>query len=333
LKFSFPLPTCVEGLNHPPGTIKPAELIALARAAENLGFYALWANDHLAPWPGLQEAHSEPLNWYEILIASACCASVTTRIKLGLGVIVVPLRDPVLLAKQVATLDALSGGRVLLGVGIGTMREEFDALRPRDAKANRGRMLDEALAAMHLLFGQAPASFSGKYYAFDNVSLYPKPLQRPLPLYVSGQVDATLRRAARYGAGLMLSANRTQDIAARVDKLSAALRTAGRAGERLDITMCPVLCLDPVHERAVARFLDSSVGRRFAASGTSVNAERLASKHLIGTPEEVAERIRDWASAGMTHCAPLHIVAESAAEMIEQMHAYAEDLVPLCGCV
>lgn len=331
MKFSFPLPTCTEGLNQPPGSIGPEDVIELARTAEKLGFDAVWANDHLAPWPALRAADAGPYNWYDVLISLACCARATSTIKLGLGVVVVPFREPVVLAKQVATLDAFSGGRVLFGVGIGTQREEFEALRPGPAKANRGRMLDETLAAIDALFNQAEASFSGTYYAFEKVALDPKPVQKPLPIYISGKVAATLERAARYGSGLMLLGGSPEIIRERVAALGAALEAAGRDLSEIDVAACPAISLDTTRERAVKRFLDAPVGHRFTSwTNSPAEIEDMIGRQIIGTPEQAAERVVAWGEAGMTHFAPQHIAARTAGEMSEQMHMIAEELIPLC---
>lgn len=331
MKFSYPLPTCTEGLNQPPGTIGPADVIELAQEAERLGFDAVWANDHLTPWPALRAADPQPYNWYDALIALACCARETTTIKLGLGVIVAPFREPVVLAKQVATLDAFSGGRTLFGVGIGASREEFEALRPGPAKANRGQMLDETLAAIDLLFNQAEASFSGKYYSFEEVALDPKPIQKPLPIYISGKVEATLERTARYGAGLMLPGGSPEYFRERVEALGIALDKAGRDISEIDVVACPAMSLDTTRERALRRFLDNPVGQRFMSFGSNpAEVEAIIGRQIIGTPAEATERIGQWAEAGMTHFAPQHIAGRSAAAMREQMHVFAEELMPLC---
>src|SRR5262245_57489911 len=194
----------MEGLNQPPATIRPPDILRIAQEAEALGLDSLWANDHLTPWPKLRQPDPRPYNWYEILITTAWCARATTRIKLGLGVIVVPFRDPLILAKQIATLDVLSGGRVLLGVGIGTVRDEFEILQPRKRTANRGAMLDETLQALDRLLNQAEAGFGRQHYAFEKIALDPKPVQKPLPLYLSGQVSETLHRVATRATGLMV---------------------------------------------------------------------------------------------------------------------------------
>ncbi len=327
MKFGFLLPTCMEGLNQPPACIRPADIIRIAREAEGLGLYSLWANDHLAPWPKLRQQDSRPYNWYEMLITTACCASVTTRIKLGLGVIVVPFRDPLLLAKQIATLDALSGGRVLFGVGIGTVRDEFEILQPRQKKANRGAMLDESLEAIGLLLNEPEASFGGEYYAFEKISLYPKPAQNPLPLYISGQVSETLSRVAKRATGTMVMGCPPAALRTRVDALAVEMEKAGRKVSELDVALSLAVSIESTHERAIERFRNSYVGRRLLAR---FQLDQLVQGHLIGTPEEVAERITALGQAGMTHCAPQHIAADRFEEMLEQMHRYADDVIPRC---
>jgi len=331
MKFSWVLPTCMQGLNHPPGFGGPDELIKIAQTAEKLGLYGLWANDHIAPWPKLRQAYSKPLSWHEILMSTAFCAGATKKIKLGLGVIVAPFREPVLLAKQVATLDVFSGGRVLLGMGLGFPRDEFEILRPRQVKANRARMLEETLEAFRLINDEADASFNGKYYAFEKLALYPKPLQKPLPLYLSGEVPNTLERIAKYGAGLMVIGGPDEALRKRVDELGAALAKVGRDISEIDVAISLAVSLDTTHEAAVKRFLASYVGRRFSSRArTPEDLDKIIKGNLVGTPQEVAERVEGMAKAGMTHSAPQHIAAESMSDMMEQMHIYAEELAPLC---
>jgi probable F420-dependent oxidoreductase len=327
VKFGFLLPTCMEGLNQPPATIRPADILRIAREAEALGLDSLWANDHLAPWRKLRQQDPRPYAWYEILVTTAWCASVTTRIKLGLGVIVVPFRDPLLLAKQLATLDALSGGRVLFGVGIGTVRDEFEILQPRQKKASRGAMLDESLEILALLLGQPEATFSGEHYAFEKIALDPKPVQKPFPLYISGQVSETLHRVATWATGLMVMGCPPAALRTRLDALAAEMEKAGRKMSELDVALSLAVSIEPTHERAVERFRNSQVGRRLLGR---LELDQVVKGHLIGTPEAVAERIVALGEAGMTHTAPQHIAADRFEEMVEQMHRYAEDVVPRC---
>ncbi len=332
MKFSFPLPTCMEGLNQPPGFGSAEDLVKIAETAEALGFYAVWANDHVAPWPRLREAAKQPLNWYDSLISTSYCARATSTIKLGLGVVVVPFRDPVILAKQVATLDQFSGGRVVMGVGVGTPRDEFATLRPRDVRSNRGEMVDELLEAIDLLWNRPAAAFNGKYYQFEELEAYPKPVQSPLPIYVSGGAPATLKRVARYGSGLLMSSGPIDSMRSRVDDLERELAQAGRDISEVDVAVSFAVSLASTSEKAQERFFDSHVGHRFMSWATDEETvEGMIGRNLVGTPEEAAEHIRQRAEAGMTHCAPQHIAAESVDEMMEQMHIYAEQVVPLCA--
>jgi len=330
VRFSFSIPNCTERLNQPAAFAGPDRLVELARTAERLGLYALWANDHLAPWPKLGAAGGDPPNWYEAIVTMACCASATTRIRIGFGVIVVPYREPVLLAKQVATLDAFSNGRVLLGVGIGAVRDEFRTLRPRERKPDRGGRLDEPRAALVRLFNEREASFAGRHYAFEKLSLCPRPVQEPLPIYLAGAVPATLKRVARFGAGLMVARSSPDELSAWIAELGVALEEVGRELREIDVVSCPVLRLDATREAAAKRALDSHIGRRFTGAGDPAEVERLLATQLVGTPQDVAERIAAQAEAGVTHCAPPHVVAETFDEMMEQMHRYAEDVIPLC---
>ena len=328
MRFSFPYPTCVEALNHPVGLAQPAELLDLARRVEDHGLYAIWSTDHLVPWA---EAHIDakpgPPNWYDILIAMACAASVTSSVKLGLGVVVVPFRDPVILAKQVATLDAFSQGRVLFGVGLGVTREEFVRLRPRERKANRGRMLDEALAAMRALFTEPSASFEGEYYAFNELAFAPRPVQQPLPIYLSGTVDATLRRTAQYGQGLMITGCAPTAFAERCDHLRVEMEAVGRQVSEIDIVFSPNVVLDDSHDRAVEQFAASRIGKRYL-SRTGMTPEAGAAANMVGTAEEVAERLHEFTEAGMTHCQPAHIGVETFGAYLDQFHRFVDRVIP-----
>src|SRR5919204_6107378 len=156
LEFGVGLPTCREGVAYPVGYVRPSDFVRIAQRAEQLGFDSLWANDHLTTPHILQRTLDEPPKFYEPLITFAAVAAATRAIRLVLSVVVLPEREPVLLAKQIATLDDLSGGRVTLGVGIGAYREEFEAVHPARSKLNRGALLDEGIAALRRLFDEPP---------------------------------------------------------------------------------------------------------------------------------------------------------------------------------
>src|SRR5439155_21818446 len=118
--------------------------------AEQLGYYSLWGNDHLATPHVIRNTLTAPANFYEPILTFATLANVTERLRFMLSILVLPQREPVLLAKQIATLDVLSEGRVMLGVGIGGYRDELEAVRPDLKAAHRGRLLDEGLQGLLL---------------------------------------------------------------------------------------------------------------------------------------------------------------------------------------
>src|SRR6185436_6280145 len=119
MRFSVHLPTCTEGLVNPVPFAEPADFVRIARMAERLGYDGVWGNDHITAAPYVRTRYADPPNFYEVLITLATVGAVTERVQLGTAVMVLPLRDPVLLAKQVATLDRLTGGRAVLAVGVG----------------------------------------------------------------------------------------------------------------------------------------------------------------------------------------------------------------------
>ena len=184
MKFGYGIPCCREGITLPADMVTTEGMIRLALAADSLGFYSVWFDDYRAPTPAMNISYSQAPNWYEPLTTMTYLASITKKVRLGTGVMVLPLREPVLLAKQLATLDTLSGGRIFLGVGLGLYREEFEILNPLKRGAHRGQMLDEILEALDVLFSQDVANFAGGYFEFKGISnlrifhSFPNPLRR-----------------------------------------------------------------------------------------------------------------------------------------------------------
>jgi probable F420-dependent oxidoreductase len=231
------------------GSRVEAELAAaLGRGAEERGFESIWMGEHVVEL----ERHADPYPYSadgelprmvdggmgEPLIALAFIAACTARIRLATGVCILPQRNPVYLAKEIATLDRLSRGRVDLGVGIGWQREEFAACgAPWE---ERGRRADEYLALLRALWCESPACFDGRYWQLPECRQLPAPLQKPHPpLHVAGESDAALRRAARFGQGWLgyLTVDRARE---RIDRLGTLLREHGRARHDLEVTIVPL---------------------------------------------------------------------------------------------
>jgi probable F420-dependent oxidoreductase len=170
----------------------PRSMVETARAAEELGFRALWTSDHLlAPSTLPQFAHV-----YEPLIVLSHLAAVTSRIRLGTSVIVLPMRSPFVVAKQAATLDQMANGRLILGIGVGSYGDEY--VNVHADFHTRGARLDEAIRMFRHLWSGSREPFAGKFYGFQDGVFEPLPVQREkLTLLIGGRSDAALRRAGR----------------------------------------------------------------------------------------------------------------------------------------
>ena len=185
----------VNMVNFGPGTT-PASLRSWAQISESLGYHLTMASDHIAITPDVQSRYPAP--FYEPISLLGWLAGITSTIELGTTVLIVPYRNPLEIAKATANLDQLSGGRFILGVGIGWAQEEFKGLKV--PFKSRGAITDEYLEAVKLLWTQDMASYEGKFASFKDVNTAPRPVQSPHPpIWVGGPSDAALRRTVRYG--------------------------------------------------------------------------------------------------------------------------------------
>lgn len=329
MKFDIEIPTCREGAFVPIGFAGPADIVRTAEEAERLGFDAVWATDFLTPTPEYRIPDREPPNWYEPVVALAYCAARTRTLKLGTGVLLAPFRDPVILAKQVATLDHFSNGRMLLGLGLGMCRDEFVTVRPRMAKAQRGDILDETIEALRRLL-DAPRgekmAMSGKHIEFGAIALDPRPIQHPFPIYVPGKTPDAFPRIARFGLGVMVQAAIARD---RIEALKPVLAEHGRDIGEIDVVAEGQLRLAPTREQAIAAYQASRQGQFSLMRGAKL--EKLVADNWIGTPDEVCARIRAVCAQGITHFNVLHVSGDTMAERLEQMQMFAEDVMPNVG--
>ena len=189
----------------------------LSLTAEELGFDSLWVSDHLV----IPRDHKGFGNvFYDPVVTLSYLASITYKIKLGTSVIVLPYRNPVVFAKEISTLDVLSEGRVILGIGAGWLKEEFQALGVKHEE--RGEMTDEYLEILKELFTKEHPEFSGKYHNFADIDFYPKPVQKPyLPIWVGGSSKAALSRAVKYGSGWHAVGSTPAEIMERSEELNS----------------------------------------------------------------------------------------------------------------
>lgn len=219
----------------------PDALAAAARAAEDAGFESLWAGEHVVlPDPQVPPSPMAPQDpALDPFIGLTYAAAVTTTIRLATGIVILPQRNPVVLAKQVASLDVLSGGRFTLGVGVGYLEPEFRAIGANFP--DRGAVTDEFLDAMaHLWYDESPA-FHGRFADFAGVDAHPRPVQSPVPVVVGGHTPAAYRRAVGRGQGWYGFAMTPETAAASIEGLRTAAASVDRPAAlgELEITVTP----------------------------------------------------------------------------------------------
>lgn len=260
----------------------PELLSVLGAEAEARGVHRIWVGEHVVLFGEYRSRYPyaddgrlpappdsgllEPLNTLSFLAAH------TERIRLGTAMVLLPQRNPVYTAKEVATLDWLSGGRVDLGVGVGWLAEEFDAVNvpwPR-----RGARTDEYLEVLRALWCDDPSSFEGDFYHLPPASMFPKPVQRPHPpVHIGGESDAALRRVARAGQGWHTFDRLPGDLAVPLARLADLLAAEARPRSSVEVTVCPYF-----QELTPARVAE------YAGAG----ADAVAALFFAGGPEDVA---------------------------------------------
>ncbi|HEY1291469.1 MAG TPA: LLM class F420-dependent oxidoreductase [Chloroflexota bacterium] len=272
-------------------------VVTLAREAEALGYESLWTTDHVLMAADQPEPYGTIL---EAAITLGYVAALTERIRLGTSVIVLPQREPVLVAKQAATLDVLSNGRMILGVGAGWNEREFGYLGA--SFHDRGRRLDEYIQALRTLWSEPDPRFDGKFVHLADVSFQPRPVQAGgPPIWLGGGSRAALRRAATLCDGWHAVGVTVEEFAAGMETIRAL------AGERTVVGSVRL-------RAAVGRTL---ANQRSARGGVQTQ--------LSGSREEVVERIQAYAAAGAAELV-LHFGADDLEANLADMRHFAEEI-------
>ena len=332
MKFSVCLATGYEGLVYPIPFCEPQDLVKTGVLCEQLGYDAVWGNDHITTQHYVREIFPDPPNFYEVLITLAMIAQATTRIRVGTALLVLPMREPVYLAKQIATLDQLSGGRFTLAVGLGAYREEFEAwVGKRYPKPHRGKMLEEGLASLETLFNDKVSSFDGEYYSFSNVEMFPKPKQKPFSLFIGGHNMASIERAAQIGQGWLPGWRPFHEIAERIQQLRGRAEELGRDPKAIEVAPQFSLLIGKTQEAAVATYMDSGlVAHRKSLAYTGRDPAHQVTANLVGSPQHIVDKIHELRDMGVDHCAAMAIAVNTQAEYEEQVRWFAEEIMPHC---
>ena len=277
----------------------PADLVEIARAAERAGFDYVASCDHVAVPRRLASAMSTV--WYDPVATLGFLAGVTERVRLLSHVAVVGLRHPLITAKQYATVDHLSSGRLILGVGAGHVREEFEVVGADFER--RGAVLDECIDALRAALGpQEFPEHHGKLYDFEGLGQRPRPAQEKVPLWVGGSSPAAVRRAALKADGWLPQGDPRDRLPAQIAKLR---RLRAEAGVEEPITVGAIT--EPLYVGEPAW----DVGRRT----------------LTGSPERLAESLRAYRAMGVDQI-QVRFRSRSRSELIDQITAFGAEVAP-----
>lgn len=285
------------------------EQLALAQRVEALGFDSIWTGDHVS--------FHNPL--YESLTLLASYAGITKRVRLGTAVYLLALRHPTVVAKITSTLDVLSRGRLIFGVGVGGENpKEFEACGIPHHE--RGARVNEGIEVLRALWTRTPASFSGRFVKFEGVSVDPKPVQSGgPPIWIGGRSDAALQRAGRLGNGWVSYVVTAARYARSLEKIRAA--AAGRDLSGFETAHLTFITVGKDPERARATWV-RRLSKRYNQDFGPL-AERYG---FIGTPARCVEQIESFVEAGC-RCFLLNAICELADEQ-EQLESMAADILP-----
>jgi probable F420-dependent oxidoreductase len=286
---------------------------AYAAAAEELGFTSVWAWDHL--FLGARR----PFPFLEALTTLTMVAARTSRIRLGTGVLVLPLREPAVLAKTTATIQLASGGRLVLGVAAGWYEREFDATAVPFRQ--RGQVFERNLDMLYRLWEQDDVTGDWDGRTLTHVRMLPLPQPRP-QLLIGGYVDRVLRRVATRSDGWMTYFYTAQSIAGALGRIRGYAEEAGRDPDQLNVVAEVPLCIGSSYEEA-SRLSGQYVGEYFDVPAWS---EATAESAVRGTPEQCAEQIAAYTGAGVKELVFCPYNYE-----IEQVRRLAAEVLPLVG--
>jgi probable F420-dependent oxidoreductase len=300
---------------------RPDVLIKLAERADQLRYSSLFVTDHVVipvtyestyPYSPTGKAAGDWKQGYlEPLALMSFLAGATSRLMLGTSVLVIPYRNPVVTAKMLATLDVMSGGRVILGIGVGWLREEFEALHSPPFE-QRGRVTDEYVRLMRECWTREPVEFDGAYYRMAAVSMRPKPAQKGgIPIWSGGHTDVALRRAGELSDGWHPIGHRAPaalfpaEYAEKVAVIHGWARKAGRNVSDITLSLRAPLELTP---------------KRAKPSG----GDRVPFR---GTAAEVIADIREYQAVGVTHFI-FDLMPQDLRGQLAMMERFADEVRP-----
>ena len=293
--------------------------VDLAVHAERVGFDSVWVTDHIvlprdrvAPYPH-NESGTFPYSWqqdiHDPIVLLGALAQATQRVELGVAVLVIPYRHPLTTAKMLATADQLAEGRLILGAGVGWLKDEFDALGLADELfTHRGSVTEDYLRAMREAWtADGAASYDGAYVCFRDVGTYPRPARSPhIPIWVGGKGDRALRRAVRLGDGYLAISSDAATLRAEVSRLREFAHNEGRDTASLTVGLIEGIVV----------------------SNVPLGADR---SPLHGSPSQIVDGLHEFADAGLQHLvAGIRLAGDATFDAaVAALERVAAEILPL----
>jgi probable F420-dependent oxidoreductase len=299
-------------LPHLGRSVSRESLIEYAQEIDRLGFHSGWTSDHVcwpaevdSKYPYTEDGSFPPtpdMSWLDPIGTLLFVAACTENLRLGFTVLILPYRPPVATAKQLATLDVVSNGRLILGVGVGWMKEEADILgMPWD---NRGARSDEQLEIFETLFRDDDPSYDGAYYAFPQVGFEPKPIQDPVPVWVGGNSKAAFRRTARFGHAFHAAFQPLDVVAQEWVEVGEACEEQGRDISEIELSLR--VYLDP---------------------GSVMEPE----KSIAGSADQMVDTIGRMQDIGIGHVLLDPVARGGIPGRLDALRAFMTDVAPQVG--
>lgn len=317
----------------------PESIIRVAQESEALGFDSIWVHDHLTWTEEIHRTHissgseealrfNDHPDFYEAMTTLAYLAGVVTQARLGMACLVVPCRNPVYAAKQVASLDVMSGGRVDLGVGIGSpatiQSREYEIVGVN--RRVRGKICDDYIRAMKSIWTTHPSTYEGEFVSFTNAEIYPKPVQKPHPpLWVGGWTEAAMKRTARLGDGWLPAWLKPRDIGDRFQQVKEMATALDRDPGKIHLGIEVYVSID----RDAKRARENAMATFQVSRGTyerAMTIEFLQDVSLIGSPEQIRDQVDAYAKAGVSHFEAKFIYSDLEG-LSEMMQLFSQEVL------
>jgi probable F420-dependent oxidoreductase len=317
-------------------------IVRAATEAEALGFDSIFVHDHVV-WSSAMHRHhissgahealldDQTADFYESLTTIGYLAAVTRRVQIGVACLVMPTRNPIYAAKQLATLDHLSGGRLLAGVGLGSKAtfesDEFEVFGVPFNK--RGRITDEYIEAMKAIWEQPLASYEGEFVSFKDAEIFPKPVQKPgPPLWVGGWTDHAARRTGRLGDAWVPGWLSPAEMGRGAEVVRQTATEHGRDPEAITIAVEKLTVIDRDRDAAMARAIPTVQTSSKTYERDVDQIQFALDRHIFGSVDDVKRRVAEFVENGVNHF-ELKLIYPTMDELTRQMELWAEEILPL----